>query len=168
MQPNIMKSAMQNGLIMGVIFSINFLLSTQKNSTLIFLTYVIAIIIVTILHKQIIRFRDTECNEIISYGKAFSYIILVFFYAALISTPVKYIYVRYINPDFLITLAQDTMKMFEAFKIPMSNVEIEQSQEIFKPLNFSLLYIWSNIFLGAVTGLIMAAFVKKNKNISHE
>jgi hypothetical protein len=163
MQPNTMKSAMQNGLIMGVIFSINFLLSTQKNSTLILLTYVIAIIIVTLLHKQVIKFRDEECNGIISYRKAFSYIILVFFYAALISTPIKYIYVRYISPEFLTVLFQDTIKMFEALKIQMSSSEIEQSELIFKPLNFTLLYIWSNIILGTFTGLIMAIFVKKNK-----
>jgi len=165
MQPNIMKSAMHNGLILGVIFSVNFLLSISKITALILFTYVIAVIILVVLYKIAIRFRDTECEGTITYGRAFLYIILLFFYAALISTVVKFIYLRFIDQSYLDSIFQETMKLMETLKFPMNSVEIERTENMFKPLNFSLLYIWSNLILGTFVGLIMAAFIKKEKNI---
>jgi hypothetical protein len=168
MQPTIMKSAMQNGLIMGVIFSINFLLSASKILPLVVITYAIAVTIVFLIYRYTIRFRDLECNGEISYGRAFSYIILLFFYAALISTAVKYIFFRFINPGFLDTMFQDTMKMMQVMKMSMNNAEIDQTQKMFTPLSFSMLYIWSNVIMGVIVGLIMAVFVKKDKSIFEE
>jgi len=159
---------MQNGLIMGVIFSINFLLSASKITTLMLSTYFLAIGIVVILYKVSIRFRDVECQGVISYGKSFLYIILIFFYAALISTVVKYIYLRFINPEYLTTMFQETMKMLDSMKFPMSSAEIDQTENMFKPLDFSLIYIWSNVLIGTFVALIMAAFIKKNKSVFEE
>lgn len=164
MQPNIMKSAMHNGLIVGVIFSVNFLLSVSGITALVLLTYAVAIIILIMLYKIAIRFRETECDGAISYGKAFSYILLIFFYAALISTVVKFIYLRFIDQTYLESIYQETMKALEAMKFPMNTPEMEQAEKMFKPLNFSLLYIWSNMLLGTIVGLIMAAFIKKEKS----
>ena len=156
---------MQNGLILGGIFSLNFLLSTSKSSPLIFLTYFIAFFIVTIIYRFSIKFRNVEYEGIITYGRAFTYIILLFFYAALISTVVKYIFFRFVNPGYLETMFQDTMKMMETLKFPMTSAEIDQTESMFKPLSFSLLYIWSDVIMGTFVALIMAAFVKKNKSI---
>lgn len=156
---------MQNGLILGGVFSLNFLLSTSKSSPLIFITYFIAALIVSMLYRFSIKFRDDECEGVITYGRAFSYIILLFFYAALISTVVKYFFFRFINPGYLETMFQDTMKMMETLKFQMTSAEIDQTESMFKPLSFSLLYIWSNIIMGTLVGLVMAAFVKKNKSI---
>jgi len=168
MQPNIMKSAMHNGLILGVIFSINFLFSVSKITALMLFTYAVAVIILIMLYKIAIRFRDIECQGVISYGKAFLYILLIFFYAALISTAVKFIYFRFIDQSYLETTFQETMKMLEAMKFPINSVEIERTENMFKPLNFSLLYIWSNMLIGTFVGLIMAAFIKKEKSIFNQ
>lgn len=165
MQPNIMKSAMQNGLIMGLIFSINFLLSTSKVTSLILLTYIIAMLIIVLLYKFSVRFRDVDSGGSITYGRAFTYIILLFFYAALISTVVKYFYFQFINKEYLSSTFQETMKMMETLKFPMKSIEIDQTESMFKPLNFSLLYIWSNVLMGTFVASIMAAFVKKEKSI---
>jgi hypothetical protein len=159
-----MKSAMHNGLIMGVIFSVNFLLSVSGITALVLLTYAVSIVILVMLYRISIQFRDTECEGTISYGKAFSHILLIFFYAALISTVVKFIYLRFIDQTYLETIYQETMKALEAMKFPTNTPEMEQAEKMFKPLNFSLLYIWSNMLLGTIVGLIMAAFIKKEKS----
>ncbi|MFT3751411.1 MAG: DUF4199 domain-containing protein [Paludibacter sp.] len=165
MQPNIMKSAMHNGLILGAIFSVNFLLSVSGISALALLTYAVALIILVMLYKIAIRFRDVDCEGSITYGRAFLYILLIFFYAALISTVVKFIYLRFIDQTYLESIYQETMKVLEAMKFPMNTPEMEQAEKMFKPLNFSLLYIWSNMLLGTFVGLIMAAFIKKEKSL---
>jgi hypothetical protein len=165
MQVNIMKSAMQSGLILGLIFSGNFLLSVSNINALMALTYVVAAFIVYYIYKTAIKFRDTECDGVISYGKSFLFIILLFFYAALISTAIKYVYLRYINTTYLETIFQESMKLIQSMKLPMKAADLEQTENMFKPLNFSLLYIWSNVILGTFVALIMSAFIKKDKNI---
>lgn len=165
MQPTIMKSAMHNGLIMGVIFSLNFILSVSGVPFLHFLSIVIPVIILNLLYKMSVKYRVNECDNTISYGKALLHIIMIFFYAALISTVVKFIYVSYINVGFLDSMFQETMKTMEVMKYPMTGDDIDNAEKMFKPLSFSFVYIWTNVIMGLITGLIMAAFIKKDKNI---
>jgi len=63
---------------------------------------------------------------------------------------------------------QETMKMLDSMKFPMSSAEIDQTENMFKPLDFSLIYIWSNVLIGTFVALIMAAFIKKNKSVFEE
>jgi ABC-type uncharacterized transport system permease subunit len=80
---------MLSGLIMGVFFSLNFLLSVSHNTFLSLLSYLVFAVILVTTYRFTIRFRDTECGGAISYGRAFSYILLLYFFAALISSVVN-------------------------------------------------------------------------------
>lgn len=99
MQPNIIKSSMSNGLILGILFSINFLLSITKITPLVLISYGLMTFILVVTYRTAIRFRDKECLGEINFGKAFSFIILTYFFAALISSVVKYVYFQFIDPD---------------------------------------------------------------------
>ncbi|MEI7502555.1 MAG: DUF4199 domain-containing protein [Paludibacter sp.] len=168
MQPSIIKSAMFNGLIMGVIFSINFLFSISKITALALLSYVLIAIIIVGIYKMVIRFRDVECAGVISFWKAFSYILLTFFFAAINSSVVKYIYFQYINPGYLEEMFQESMKLMEKMKFPMNDASIAQMESIMKPASFTLQYIWGNVFVGTLVALIMSGFVKKEKDVFSE
>lgn len=165
MQPNVMKSAMSNGLIMGIIFSINFLLSIAKSSILDILSFGLTCFIVIGMYKLAIRFRDRECGGTITYGRSFSFILLTFFYAALISSIVKYFYFQFINTEYLANLLNESLKVVEMLKLPHSDESITQIEKMMKPATFSLQFIWFNVFIGAITSLILSAFVKKEKSI---
>jgi len=165
MQPNILKSAMLNGLIMGVVFSLNFLLSISKIPSLTLLSYVVVTFILVGMYKLSIRFRDVECEGVITYGKAYSFILLTFFFAAIISSVVKYVYFQFINPAYLEQLLQDSMKALETLKFPIDEAAYEQMGKMMKPASFTLQYIWLNVLMGSFVGLIMAVFIKKEKSI---
>lgn len=156
---------MLNGLIMGGIFSVNFLLSISKVSALTLVSYLVVTLIVITMYRMTIRYRDMECDGAITYVKAFVYILLTFFYAALISTVVKYVYFQFINPGYLETMFQESMKMMEKFNFPITTATTEQMENMLKPVNYSFIYIWTNTIMGTLVGLIMAAFVKKDKSI---
>jgi len=159
---------MFNGLIMGVIFSINFLLSVSKITSLVLLTNVIAVLIVVGIYRQSIKFRDTECEGFISYWKSFSLILLTFFYAALISSVIKYIYFQFINPAYLEEMFQESVKMMKTMKFLITDESTDQMKSMLKPATYTLVYVWVNVFMGAIVGLIMAAFIKKEKSIFEE
>lgn len=168
MQPSITKSAMFNGLIMGVIFSINFIFSVSKITALILLTNLLAVFILIGIYRMVIRFRDIECKGFISYWKAFSLILLTFFFAAVISSVVKYVYFQFINPGYLDQMFQETMKVLSSMKFEINDTMIDQTKSMLKPASYTLVFIWTNVFMGLVVGLIMAAFVKKEKTIFEE
>jgi hypothetical protein len=165
MQPNILKSAMLNGLIMGVIFSLNFLLSISKVPSLTLLSYVVVTFILVGMYRLTVRFRDVDCEGVITYGKAYSFILLTFFFAAIISSVVKFVYFKYINPNYLDQLLQESMKALETLRFPIDEAAYLQMGKMMKPASFTLQYIWLNVLMGSFVGLIMAAFIKRDKNI---
>ncbi|MDD3321838.1 MAG: DUF4199 domain-containing protein [Paludibacter sp.] len=165
MQPNIIKSAMTNGLILGVLFSVNFLLSVSKSIPLVLLSYGLMAFILVLTFQFSKRFRDKECNGIISFGKSFSFILLSYFFAALISSIVKFIYFQFINPEYLSKLLNESMKAVEMLKLPIDSASYEQMEGMMKPATFSLQFVWLNVFMGTIIGLIMSPFIKKEKNI---
>jgi hypothetical protein len=161
MQPNIIKSTMLNGLIMGGLFSLNFLFSVSKITFLGILSYFLITIILMGIYKMVIRFRDEECKGEITYWKSFSFILLTFFFAAIISSVVKYIYFQYINPAYLAEMFEESMKMMEKLNFPMNDASVTQMESILKPASFTLQYIWVNVFMGSLVAVVMSGFVRK-------
>ena len=168
MQPNIIKPAMSNGLIMGVLFSINFILSIQRNYIFVFLSYFVMSSIVVGMYRITIRFRESECEGVMSYRKAFLFILYTFFFAALVSSVVKFIYFQFISPDYLENMMRDSLKVLSDMNLKMDNESIEQMQTNLKPATFALQYIWVNVFIGSMVAFVMAFFIKKNPPASTE
>jgi len=165
MQSNIVKSAMSYGLVLGVLFSVKFLLGLFNNVWLGLSGYFVIAAILVATYKMSVRFRDNDCEGIISYGKAFSLIVQMFFFAAIISAFVKYIYFQFINPDILESLLQQVLLMYETLSIPITDELYEAGSVLFTPIPVTMLLSLSNLFLGALTGIIMAIFIKKEKNL---
>lgn len=165
MQNNTIKSSMINGLIMGGIFTFNFLISLPKSSILALISLVITCVIVVLMYRMTIRFRDNECGGTITYGKSLSYIILTFFFGALIVAVVKFFYVQFIDKEFLDNLLQETYKVLESLKIPMDDEKYNQLEKMMSPIGYTAQTIWANVFYGTITGLILSFFVKKAKSI---
>jgi len=60
---------------------------------------------------------------------------------------------------------QETMKMLTSMKYPITDAVETQTRSMLKPASYTLIYIWVNVFMGLIVGLIMAAFIKKEKSI---
>lgn len=153
------------GLILGILFSVNFLISLTGSGFAGFLSFLITILIVYYTYRSVVKFRETECNGAITYGKSLAYIVLSFFFAALIGAAVKYFYVAFINKDYLDTLLQETYKMMDMMKFPVTEEAYIQLEKMMSPVGFAFQSIWVNVFLGLLLGLIMSIFVRKEKSI---
>ena len=165
MQPTIFKSTMSNGIIMGGLFSVNFLFSVSKSTFLGLLSYGIVALILVIMYRTANKYRDQECEGYITYGKALRFIVLTFFFGAIISSIVKFIYFQYINPEYLAYLTNETLKLMDSFNLLVSDDSVEQMEKMLKPASYSLQFIWFNTLMGLIVGLIMSIFVKKEKSI---
>ncbi len=156
---------MINGLILGTLFSVNFLMSASGLAFMSLLSLVLMVVIVFVMFKLVVKFRDTESDAVISYRVSFSYILLSFFFASLISSAVKFVFFKYIQPDYLEQAMEQSYQLLETMKMPNMDEALEQMDEMMKPANMALQFIWLNTFMGVVVALVMSAFVKKEKSI---
>ncbi len=106
-----------------------------------------------------------ECEGAITYGNSLTYIILSFFFAALIGAAVKYFYVGFINKEYLETLLQETYKIMDMMKFPVTEEAYDQIEKMMSPVGFAIQSIWANVLLGLLLGLIMSIFTRKEKSI---
>ena len=164
MKPNLMNSAMRNGLILGILFSVNFLFSISNNLFLGLLTYAMIGIIVYASYRFTAGYRDTDCEGVISYRHALAYVVLLFVFAALISAIVKYIFFQYLNPNFLPELVNKSMEIMEQVMPSVPEEMYDNMDTMMTPINYSLMVTWLNVILGFFVGLIVAGIVKKDKN----
>lgn len=175
MQANIFKSTMFNGLIMGILFSLNFFFTASKNISLLFLSYLLIAIMIVTMHRMAKRYRDVELDGHIKYWTAFNYVVLTFFFASIISSIFKIIYTRYINPEYLSMLFQESMRqidqnraIFEKLNLPLDDNYFEELERQMRPVNYSLQTIWMNVFSGSILGFIIGGIVKKEKGLFDE
>ncbi len=165
MQSTSTKSAMMNGLWIGLLLSLKFILSTQKSNTLSIISLVISISIVFVLYKMALAYREKELNSIIDYKKAFNYIFQLYFFGSIISSSVMLVYTAYLSPSYLDFYLGETMKFYQILKIPVDDITYNFLEKIFKPAPFALGNLFSSTIVGTFWGLILATFVKKEKNI---
>ncbi len=156
---------MINGLIMGGIFTFNFLLSLPKSSILALLSMAITCVIVVLMYRMAVKFRDNECEGTITYGKSLSYIFSTFFFGSLIVAIVKFFYVQFVNREFLDNLLQESFKVIESLKIPVNEEMYTDLEKMMSPIGFAAQTIWTILLYGLILGLILSFFVKKEKSI---
>ena len=168
MQQNITKSAKFNGLIVGVLLSLKFILSAQKSNLLAFLALFISIFIVVALYRMAIRFRDLEAGGTIKYKQALLNIFLINVFGSIISAFVMLLYTSFIDKNYLSTLLDALLKTYDSFKFPIDDKSYKFLEIIYKPAPFAIMNVVSGLFVGGFWGLILAGFVKKEKSIFEE
>ncbi len=154
---------------MGLLFSINSLFAFSRHSSLTLMSDIVfgAIIFITFYTTK--RYRDKECDGQISFAKSHNYIVYSFFFGAIISTVVKFVYFKYIDPELLSEVVfNQSIKNFQTIGKTLSDEEVQLFKDfVARPLNFCFQFIWIDLFLGAILGLIISFFIKKKADNSN-
>lgn len=164
MQSNLMNVAMRNGLTLGIIFSLNFIFSTSGNVLLVLLSYFITGLIIYQTYRYTIHFRDYENGGSIRFAYAFTFVLFLFIFATIISSFVKFLYLKYYKTTYLDDMYSQNLLIYEKI-FPTINDQMHQALEFMTTLRgFTMLSAWSNIMLAIILGLILAAIVKRKKS----
>ncbi len=160
------------GLIGGlglVIYGLIGILTGFSNPAAGFISIIINSLIVVVLYVGLLVFavkkhRDQELGGFIKFGRAFMVAFLVGLVTALISTIFNYAYLNFVDPDYLNTIAEGTVEMYEGFGL--TEEEIEPLVEKIKEggsLTSQLTNLALGTGVGAVLCLIIAAVMKKEQ-----
>jgi hypothetical protein len=168
MQSNIARSATLNGLFIGLLLSLKFIFSVTKSNLLAFLSFGISIYIVFALYNLTVRIREKEFEGLIKYRQSFHYILQIYFYGSVISSLIMLIYTKFIDASYLENMLNAQLKLYDTFKIHMDDQTYNLLEKFYKPATFALGNIVGSLIIGTFWGLILGAFIKKEKSIFEE
>ena len=164
MQPNIAKYALRSFHFIGLLLSAKFILSTQRYEILAMIAVFISVMVIFMLFRTGLHFRETECEGFISYWKAFKYIFLIYLFASVVMCIVMVIYTSFIDTQFLSYQLDAMLKMYESINYSIDDNTYKAIQITNTPVPFAILNIFANAIVGAFWALIMAFFVRKEPN----
>ncbi len=152
------------GLYLGIILTIYSLalqvMGLAANEALGWVGYVVLIVLMVIAHKT---FKN-EGDGFMSYSQGLSIGTLIALVAALISTPVSYLYVKFFDSSFLQVIKDKQIEDME--QRGMTDAEIESTMEIASSFMtaeviFPIAFV-AFIFIGFIISLIVSAFTKNS------
>ena len=165
MKPEALKHAMYFGLMLGLVFALNFFFSTLHNGWFVLLMLFVTFTIPYLVYRLTVDCRDRVSGGAISYGAALWYGTQLFFYAALISAVFKFIYFKFLNPEYLPNMINESLKILDELNMLSGELTEEQVRQLLTPLYVTMQYIWMDVIMGVFVSLVTAAFAKKDKSI---
>ena len=154
--------AMRGGLIIGILYAMSFLFAASGISVLSALTYLISVIAIVLAYRFTRAYREKDCNGIISFGQVFWFILLLFFFAGVVSAVVKLFYLRFINPDFLETTFNQAMTVLEQMKVEIHEESIDLLHQLMQPTEYVMQSLMGDVLTGCFWGLVFAPFIRRN------
>ena len=165
------EHAMRFGTLMGLFWIIKFIfLPLGFKMPLLQLLFVILTCYVPILgYKFARRYRDNFSEGNISFTQAYVFIMLMYFFAALLTSAGHFIYFNFIDNGFI---TETYLSQLEALKSGVTadlEVSVDQLIETFNivaalsPIQLTLQLIFQNIFYGSLLAVPTALLVMKRK-----
>ncbi len=118
--------------------------------------------------RRLRNFRDVALEGTISFLRGWAFVIYVFFYGALLFALVQFVYLNYLDNGYMLSVIEDTIQAPEFAALTaqygMEDAVDEMMTEFrqIRPIDFAFHGLTSNIMLGIVLGLPIAAFMKRN------
>jgi len=161
------KSVVLHGVIIGVLLSFVFVLSSMwhANTAFSFLNYAVLIVGIFFGLKSC---RDRILGGFISYKKALGTGTLMAFFGAILVGVFAYIYLAFIDHSLIDFTLEEAQK--KLMKQGMPDEQIETAMRYTKmfttPLIMGVLTILGNTFMGFIFSLIISIFIKKETTTS--
>ncbi len=177
-KPNVWKNALNWGLIVGIIsiiLSVVLYVFNLKpiNFTNMGILFLLSLIVsVVALVYAVKSYRNNVYGGFINFKDAFVFGLLVMIISSIISSLYSFIFLSFIDPDYLLSVVEGTRQSTEEFLLGrgMSEEDVAKAMEkaaeepIPTPLKSSLQGILSGSIFGAILSLIIAAIMKKKND----
>lgn len=170
-RPTLQEGAMRYGTAMGIFWTLKFILFPMgmKMPLLLMLFFLLTLAVPVVGYQFARKFRDRECEGVISYSRAFLFTAFMYMFAALFATIIHYVYFRYIDNGLIVNTYYDMLNQLSAGatgELETSINQIRQALDVIAqltPVEISLQLISQNIFYCVIIAVFTALFVMRNK-----
>lgn len=118
--------------------------------------------------RRLRSFRDEAREGLISFMRGWVFVILVFFYAGLLFALIQYAYFAYLDQGYFFRTMSSMMSSAEAMQVihqygmaDMFNESMQQMQQM-RPIDMALNVLTTNILIGMMVGVPIAAVLKSD------
>jgi hypothetical protein len=114
--------------------------------------------------RRLRAYRDNVLEGFISFRRGWAYTVFVFFYAGLLFALAQFVYFAYLDHGYFFSTFNEMMNNAETGVLGIDGVvqAIQQMSQM-RPIDLALNILTSNLFVGCVLGLLLAANVKRNR-----
>lgn len=171
---NIYRHALYFAPVLGALFIMHFALGTSSNLLMLILVLLIKIIVPIVAVYLAIDCRRRVNDDLFTYWQAFRYFILMFVGASLICSVFVFIYVQWINTDYLIYIKEISSQLMERLTQSMSSSVISESEMeqiidmAYTPKMFTASSFLSNLIIGFTISIISSFIVRNKKHDSND
>jgi NADH:ubiquinone oxidoreductase subunit 6 (subunit J) len=159
------KNAMNFGAILGlslcVVSAIFMSLGAETSNVQQWIGYILTI---GVISWGTISFRDKYNDGFISYSKAFTSCLLITFFSSIILAFFMYLYLSFIDQSLIDQVLEKAEEDMLNRKMPDDQIEeaMKMTRMLTTPILMGFFTIIVNSFMGAIFGLITAAFLKRD------
>ncbi len=168
---SLQEHAMRFGTAMGLFWIFKFIfLPLGFKVPFLQLLFVILTCSVPFLGYRYARtFRDKYCDGEINFIRAYTFILFMYFFAALLTSAGHFIYFNFIDDGFITSTYLSQLETLKSNVTGEMETSVEQLIETFNiiasmsPIQITLQLIFQNIFYGSLLALPTALFVTRRK-----
>jgi len=115
------------------------------------------------------KYRDTGLEGVISFRRGWGYVIFLFFYASLLFALAQFVYFAFLDKGFFaqalneLFSTQESSNAMQVLGMGASVGEMMQQLSAMRPIDLVLNILTSNLLIGCLLGLPVAALCKRNR-----
>ncbi len=155
------RHAMRAGLTLGLVIILLFVCMTIPHMLTTIATPLLMGMVLWLTYRYAKDYREIECHGVLSYGQALSYILILYFFAALVAGVLRYGYLEFINTSYLTDSFNQAMLLFEQMQMDMPTELVDEMRRVLTPTRFTMQFIMFDCMMGLFIGLITAVLVRK-------
>ena len=170
-KPTLQESAMRYGTLMGIFWTLKFVLFPAGMSMpVLLMAFFLLTLIVPVAGFFFVRqYRDRECEGVLNFSRAFLFTSFMYMFAALFTAVAHYIYFRYIDHGMIIATYQDMLSTMDQVTTDGMKESIDQFQQALdaiatlSPLEITVQLLTQNIFNCTMLAIPTALLVMRKK-----
>lgn len=170
-KPTLQESAMRYGTLMGIFWTLKFVLFPAGMSMpVLLMAFFLLTLIVPVAGFFFVRqYRDRECEGVLNFSRAFLFTSFMYMFAALFTAVAHYIYFRYIDHGMIIATYQDMLTTMDQVATDGMKESIDQFQQALdtiatlSPLEITVQLLTQNIFNCTMLAIPTALLVMRKK-----
>ncbi len=161
----LLKSAMSYGLAMGMYWVVKYVFFILGNSRplLMFMYELMSLAVPFLAYYWTMCYRK-DIGGSISFGHAWQFGVLLYFFAALIVSLEHYVFYKYIaSPDFLSNAMEQAKRLLEAADAKADMLKAVDEIRL-TPVHMAIQGIFNNVFYGIILSVPVAALVCRKRS----